>query len=194
MRPALPLLALALTLSSCGNLQNLATRSRAKKQQRAMDQLAATSSQEASSRLGARSLGEVAYVDDAEQFVLIRTLNGIAIPPLASLESQRHGKTTALLRSTPERKNTFAAADILEGNPQSGDAVLPSTAKPSPRKKPRTSPSPTPPPAPATPPSAPADPAHPDEARPMAPPDDDLDPTRLPALQDPIKSPNDLKR
>ncbi len=191
MRLLFPLLALALLGASCGNLQNLATRARAKKQQRAMEQLAATSSDEATARLGARALGEVAYVDGDEQFVLIRTLNGVAIPALANLETRRQGQRTALLRSSPERKNAFATADLLEGSPQSGDGVFPSTAKSSSRPKPA---------APAAPPAAPpkADPALPSalpgEARPAAPPEDDLDPTRLPSLQDPIKSPDDLKR
>lgn len=192
MRPS-PLLALALLGASCGNLQNLATRARAKKQQRAMEQLATTSSEEATARLGARALGEVAYVDSAEQFVLIRTLNGIAIPALASLETRRQGRRTALLRGSPERKNAFATADLLEGSPQSGDGVFPSSAKPSTRPKP--SPAPPTPPSAAPPQADPGlPPALPSEARPMSPAEDDLDPTRLPALQDPIKAPDDLKR
>ncbi len=160
--------------------------------QKAMENLAATSSEEAAARLGAKAVGEVAYVDDAEQFVLIRALTGINLTPEAMLETRRDGKRTALLRATPEKKNAFVAADLLEGMPQSGDGVFPSTAKPNPLK-----PKPAPAPSAAIPGSAPAGPAAvsaPDSPPPTLVPADDLDPTNLPALKDAIKTPEDLKR
>ena len=193
MRPLLFLLPALLLLTSCGNLQNLATKARAKRQQKAMEKLTATSSEEAAARLGAKAVGEVAYVDEAEQFVLIRALTGINLPPQAALETRRDGKRTALLRATPEKKNSFLAADLLEGTPKTGDGVFPSTAKPSPVK----------PQAPPFPPSLPsASPAAPAPVAPEAPagmipelaPVDDLDPTQLPKLKDAVKTPEDLKR
>jgi hypothetical protein len=192
MRPILPLCLAVTLLSGCGNLQNLATKARAKKQQKAMEKLAATSSEEAAARLGARAVGEVAYVDDAEQFVLIRALTGIQLVPETTLETRRDGKRTGLLRATPEKKNAFLAADLLEGTPQTGDGVFPSTAKPSP-----LNPGPAPAPSPVIPestPSAPAAVSPPDSPPPTLVPADDLDPTNLPALKEAIKTPEDLKR
>lgn len=192
MRP-FPALSLAVVLlTGCGNLQNLATKARTKKQQKAMEKLAATSSEEAAARLGAKAIGEVAYVDDAEQFVLVRALAGIQLAPEATLETRRDGKRTALLRATPEKKNAFLAADLLEGTPQTGDGVFPSTAKPNPLK-----PSPAPAPSPVIPGSTPAAPtavSPPDSPPPTLVPADDLDPTNLPALKEAIKTPEDLKR
>ena len=192
MRPILPLSLAVVLLSGCGNLQNLAAKARAKKQQKAMENLVATASEEAAARLGAKAVGEVAYVDDAEQFVLIRALTGIQLAPEATLETRRDGKRTSLLRATPEKKNAFLAADLLEGTPQTGDGVFPSTAKPSPLK-----PGPAPAPSPVIPgstPSAPAAVSPPDSPPPTLVPADDLDPTNLPALKDAIKTPEDLKR
>lgn len=192
MRPFLPLSLAVVLLTGCGNLQNLATKARVKKQQKAMEKLAATSSEEAAARLGAKAVGEVAYVDDAEQFVLIRALTGINLKPEATLETRRDGKRTALLRATPEKKNAFLAADLLEGTPQIGDGVFPSTAKPSPLK-----PGPAPAPAlviPGSTPSAPTAVSPPDSPPPTLVPADDLDPTNLPALKEAIKTPEDLKR
>lgn len=194
MRPLLLLLPALLLLTSCGNLQNLAAKARAKRQQKAMEKLTLTSSEEAAARLGAKAVGEVAYVDDAEQFVLIRALNGVQLPPQAPLETRRNGQRTALLRATPEKKNNFLAADLLEGTPQTGDAVFPSTAKPSPVKP---LPPPVPPPLPPAAPSAPPSPDLPETPDPIIPEPaalDDLDPTHLPKLKDAIKNPEDLKR
>ena len=192
MRPFLRLSLAVVLLTGCGNLQNLATKARAKKQQKAMEKLAATSSEEAAARLGAKAVGEVAYVDDAEHFVLIRALTGIQLAPEATLETRRDGKRTALLRATPEKKNAFLAADLLEGTPQTGDGVFPSTAKPSPLK-----PGPAPAPSSVIPGSTPAGPATvttPDSPPPTLVPADDLDPTNLPTLREAIKTPDDLKR
>ena len=192
MRPLVPLSLAVVLLTGCGNLQNLATKARAKKQQKAMEKLAATSSEEAAARLGAKAVGEVAYVDDAEQFVLIRALTGIQLTPEATLETRRAGKLTALLRATPEKKNAFLAADLLEGTPQTGDGVFPSTAKPSPLK-----PKPVPVPSPVIPGSTAAGPTTvntPDSPPSTLVPADDLDPTNLPALKEAIKTPEDLKR
>ena len=188
MRPLLCLLPALLLLTSCGNLHNLASKARAKRQQKAMEKLTLTSSEEAAARLGAKAVGEVAYVDDAEQFVLIRALTGINLPPQAALETRRDGKRTALLRTTPEKKNSFLAADLLEGTPQSGDGVFPSTAKPKPVK---SLPPPVPPPLPVATPgtpnkssaaSTPSPAAVPVNIIPELPPANDLDPANLPKL------------
>jgi hypothetical protein len=187
-----------LFLSSCGNLQNLAAKARAKRQQKAMEKLTETSSREASTRLGDKALGEIAYVDAPDEFVLIRPLTGINLPANAGLETRRGGQRTALLRSTPERKNTFATADILEGTPQTGDGVFPSTAKPKPKPRPGVKPASgvTPsPPSGATDPGFTTPSGLPAEKLPAAATtEQELDPARLPAMPDPIKTPEDLQR
>lgn len=206
MRPLLPVLSALLLLTACGNLQNLAAKSRAKRQQKAMEKLAATSSDEAASRLGATALGEIAYVDDAEQFVLIRTLTGVNLPGQAGLESRSQGKRTALLRATAERKNGFIAADLLEGTPQTGDTVVASTEKPKlPPLRPATAPSTASPetallPPPAIPGSGTAPvpmingvPALPSGTTP-SPAELGFDPANLPPLKDAIVTPEDLKK
>lgn len=202
MRLLLLCLPAVFLITSCGNLQNLAAKSRAKRQQKAMDKLAATSSEEASARLGAKALGEIAYVDDAEQFVLIRTLNGVQIPGSAGLETRQAGKRTALLRATTERKNEFTAADLLEGQPQAGEGVFASTAKPKPKPARPAGPAPTV----ATPNAVPTPAAPTFTPDPNSPPGlpfalpmgsvsgESFDPTNLPPLQDPIVTPEDLKR
>jgi hypothetical protein len=198
MRPVLLFLPFLMLVPSCGNLQNLAQKARTKRQQKAMEQLTETSSEEATARLGAKAVGEIAYVDEAEQFVLIRTLTGINLPTDASLETRREGKRTGLLRGTAERNKVFTTADLLEGTPRSGDGVFPSTAKPKPKQvaRPGSKPSPAAPgnPAASLPTFAPANPnALPEEVVPNAAPLD-FDPTNLPSLPDPVRTPEDLKK
>ncbi len=116
-------------LTSCGNLKNLATKARVKRQQKAMEKLVETSSEEATARLGANALGEISYVADAEQYVLVRPLAGVSIPDTATLESRENGKRNALMKATSARNKDFIAADILEGNPKTGDAIFLSEGK-----------------------------------------------------------------
>lgn len=198
MRSALLLLPFAFLLVSCGNLQNLANKASAKRQQKAMEKLKETSSEEAAARLGATALGEVASVREGGEYVLIRTLAGVRIPADAGLESRHEGKRTALLRSTPERNNTFATADVLEGTPQPGDGVFPSTAKPkpSPPVRPTIAPAPAPAPnRPAVETAAPAPALPGEESAPAVPAgvEDDFDPTNLPAFKEAVAVPQDLK-
>jgi hypothetical protein len=190
-------------LGSCGNLQNLAIKARAKRQQQAMEKLAKTSSEEADARLGATALGEVALVHEGEQYVLIRALTGVALPADAGLETRRDGKPTALLRSTTERKGNFAAADLLEGMPLPGDGVFASSRKPKSRPPVRQVAMPTPAPSlpsaptakPGVVPVAPAPGLPSPEPKPAAPPavDDGFDPTNLPAFTEPVVAPQDLQ-
>lgn len=207
MRPLLLLLPFVLLLSSCGNLKNLATKARVKRQQKAMEKLVASSTEEATARLGANALGEVSYVADAEQYVLVKLLAGASIPESAKLESRQNGKRNAILQATSARNKGFIAADILEGNPQSGDPVFPSTAKPAvPTGRPTTGTAATPttgpatgsPGDPATPP-APATSAAPPPMRPqdLVPPPilpGDFDPANPAPLPPPIESVEDLTR
>ena len=163
-----------------------------------MKKLTETSSEEAAARLGAKAVGEVAYVDGVDEFVHLRLLTGMSLPADTTLETRSSGKRTSLLRTTAERNKFFTVADLLEGLPSKGESAFPSTAKakPTPPRKPApgvpagiTGDN-----APAVPPvvSAPEYPALPMEAPdPSAPV---FDPTNLPPLADPVKTPEDIKR
>lgn len=212
MRPLPLLLPLVLLLTSCGNLQNLATKARAKRQQKAMEKLVETSSEEATARLGAHAVGEISYVADAEQYVLVKTLAGATIPESANLESRQNGKRNAILRATSARNKAFIAADILEGNPQSGDPVFPSTAKPAtPTGRPTTTTTTTTTPAlpnttgtpgngtattgtTGSPPAAPAPPMRPQDLVPPPILPGGFDPANPMPLPPPIESVEDLQR
>ena len=121
MRPSL--LVLCLLLTACGNLQNLATKSRAKQRERELSKLHEAAASEASSRLGEKAAGEVVFVDGGGGFVLIRARNGLSLQVGQELQCQ--GSGGGKLKVTPERKNVFFAADIVSGEPHKGDPVIP---------------------------------------------------------------------
>lgn len=126
--PALLLLA-AITLSGCGNVHNLAAKARAKKERERLEKLTEASAGEAESRLGHRALGEVASVNAEDQFVLLRPLVGVVIPPGTELESRRGNTRTGVLRVAKEKKSLFTVADLVEGSPQNGDSIFASKSK-----------------------------------------------------------------
>ena len=198
MRPLLLLLPLVILLTSCGNLKNLATKARVKRQQKAMEKLVETSSEEATARLGANALGEISYVADAEQYVLVRPLAGVSIPDTANLESRENGKRNALMKATSARNKEFIAADILEGNPKTGDAVFLSEAKRStPTGRPVTPPpsTPTTEKTPPTPPSGGPGPAIlPQDLIPPPILPGGFDPAHPEPLPPPVESVEDLRR
>lgn len=197
MRPVLLLVPFLLLLNSCGNLQNLATKSRIKRQEAAMKKLAETSSEEATARLGAKAVGEVAYVDEVDQFVHLRLLTGTTLPAGIALETRPAGKRAALLRTTAERNKFFVIADLIEGLPAKGDSVFPSTAKAKPNSLRKLAPADA---LKVAPDSVPADPGlspasdAPDHPVLTAPDLPTFDPANLPPLADPVKTPQDLQR
>lgn len=188
--PAIPLLVLLL-LSSCGNVHNLASKHRAKKAEARMKKLVEASTDEATERLGEKAVGEIVNVSD--QYVLIRPLVGLVLPPGIRLEGRHHGKRTALLQLTPEKNGPFIAADLLEGTPEAGDPVHATKVKPSLFEgTTATGLTPAPTRAESSAPLAPV----PREALPDIPAAEklpgDFDPAHLPALPDRITSPADV--
>jgi hypothetical protein len=109
-------------LPACGSLQNLSAKARSKRQAKQLNKLAEASTSEVSNRLGEKAVGEVVYVDGDNGYALVRARNGIPLPVDEELECR--GTGNGRLKVTPERKNTFYAADILSGSPQKGDSVL----------------------------------------------------------------------
>ena len=70
------------------------------------------------------AVGEIAFVNSEEHFVLIDLESNLYVPlpgtQLVSVSSK--GKTTRL-KAGAEQKRPFVAADILEGTPTVGDRV-----------------------------------------------------------------------
>jgi hypothetical protein len=69
-------------------------------------------------------LGVVESVNPEQKFVLVRTEIRIALAAGTKLETRSPSGTMAILVVTPERKMNFLSADITEGAPAAGDAVI----------------------------------------------------------------------
>jgi hypothetical protein len=113
----------------------------------------------------AQVVGRVARVDAAGGYVLVQILGSWEVPDMALLHVRSLPDRIATLRPTGERQGRYAAADIVSGTPEVGDAVihLPEeqpvpTDGPTPPGQPAPTPAPTTvaPTTPATPEDAPA--------------------------------------
>lgn len=190
MRYLATLLLTLVMLPGCGNLHNLAAKSRAKKDRKQLEKLIETSAGEASARLGDKAVGEIVSVAADEQFVLLKLLNGVNLPTDTELETRRNGTRSGLLKMTPEKNRMFNIADLTEGSPEVGDSVYPTKQKPS-FDKPGTL-SASGKPAPAGMSTAPV----PLEALPLLPPpatgQDDFNPKNLPPLPGRVEKPEDV--
>ncbi len=106
---------------------------------------------------GARLIGVVEMVNPEQRFVLVRTQGKILIPAGQELTAMDASGTTTKLKVSPEKKQDFLIADIVDGNPRAGNVVvfkLDRTALPP--ADPNTPPlGPGPGPAPGPPPSDP---------------------------------------
>lgn len=69
-------------------------------------------------------LGVVEIVNPEQRFVLIKADTRMVFPAGTRLETRSKTGSKALLTLTPERKQSFVSADIKEGFPQAGDAVV----------------------------------------------------------------------
>ena len=75
-------------------------------------------------------LGTISTVNEAGHFVLV-DFGGFAAPtPGANLEVRRAGATVATIKAGVEIRRPFAAADIIDGTPQTGDDVWSKNPKP----------------------------------------------------------------
>lgn len=67
--------------------------------------------------------GAIATVNPKSSFVVIDN-GGFALPPAgAELTVRRDGQEVAKLRGGSEARRPFSVADIVQGNPQTGDGV-----------------------------------------------------------------------
>ena len=74
---------------------------------------------------GPSVVGSVAVVDEERRFVLIDLESGLYVPPPGVvLRTANASGETGRLRTSPEEKRPFVAADIVQGNPAVGDQVL----------------------------------------------------------------------
>ncbi len=99
--------------------------------------------------------GEIRMVNSPGNFVLVESTS--ATTPVAGEKylAMRGATETAVLRMTSLRNHPFLIADIISGEPATGDRIyLPTpTAKPTATPTPGKKPEPTPPPTEAPPPS-----------------------------------------
>lgn len=69
-------------------------------------------------------VGDVAIVNEEKGFVLIDLGSNLYVPdPGTALRVVREGVVVAQLKTSPEQKRPFIAADIVEGKPEAGDRV-----------------------------------------------------------------------
>ncbi len=120
-------LCIALTGSGCGNLRNLGTKIQQKRHTSALNKLKKTSADKASEQYGDKVMGEVAYVDKGNSFLLIKPLSGYVLPADLKMECRRgkKGPVSGNVQVTIERKSGFVAADIQSGSPVVGDFAVP---------------------------------------------------------------------
>lgn len=70
------------------------------------------------------AIGLVEVVNPEQQFVLVRTESRMSLPPGTKLITQPQTGNKASLIVTPESKQNFISADIVEGFPKRGDVVI----------------------------------------------------------------------
>ncbi len=69
-------------------------------------------------------IGLIEMVNPEQRFVLVRTGANILYPKGTLLETRSPSGMITKLTVTPERKTNLLSADIIEGLPQKGDAVM----------------------------------------------------------------------
>jgi hypothetical protein len=70
------------------------------------------------------AVGEIAFVNEEQHFVLIDLESNLYVPPPGTLLVSVSGKgKTTHLKVGAEQKRPFVAADILDGDPTIGDQV-----------------------------------------------------------------------
>lgn len=70
------------------------------------------------------AIGLVEVVNPEQQFVLVRTESRMTLTPGTKLVTQPQTGNKASLIVTPESKQNFISADIVEGFPKRGDVVI----------------------------------------------------------------------
>ncbi len=70
-------------------------------------------------------VGEVAVVDEEQHFVLVDLESNLYVPaPGTALRAMNAKGEIAHLKTSPEQKRPFVAADIIDGDPAVGDQVV----------------------------------------------------------------------
>ena len=78
-----------------------------------------------SPQVAGRIVGEIAVVNTAERFVLIDLGSNLYVPePGTNLRSHDAAGAVAHLKTSPEQKRPFIAADVIDGTPKVGDEVV----------------------------------------------------------------------
>jgi hypothetical protein len=69
-------------------------------------------------------IGLVELVNPEQRFVLIRTEGAVKVPPGDQIIAIDATGAQSKLKVTPEKKQNFLTADILEGNPKVGNLIV----------------------------------------------------------------------
>jgi hypothetical protein len=69
-------------------------------------------------------IGVVELVNPEQRFVLIRTHGKLSIAAGQEITAMDAGGTTTKLKVSPEKKQDFLIADIVDGNPRAGNLVV----------------------------------------------------------------------
>lgn len=108
-------------------------------------------------------IGVIELVNPEQRFVLIRMHGKLAIPAGREITAMDAGGAQTKLKVSPEKKQDFLIADIVDGNPRAGNlvvfkpdkaAVTPAGPDMPPGPNPPSPPPPFEPPFPTTPPAA----------------------------------------
>ena len=85
-------------------------------------------------------LGTVEMVNPDARFVVVKLGSNLSMQPGSDLFTIGEDGRRAKLKITPERKGVFVTADVIEGDPRQGDAVLSTAATESPQTTPQPGP------------------------------------------------------
>jgi hypothetical protein len=75
-------------------------------------------------------IGVIELVNPEQKFVLIRTHGRLSIPAGREITAMDAGGATTKLKVSPEKKQDFLIADIVDGNPRVGNLVVFKPVKP----------------------------------------------------------------
>jgi hypothetical protein len=116
----------AAVFCQCGAVGNLYTKatakSRAKKQQAAMEAYSKMHKEQLDKSVGVDVVGEIVSVDLDSKFVMVRNMRVPGIQPEVNLDVKKG--SGAKVRTCNTMKAGFIAADIVEGTPQRGEYLV----------------------------------------------------------------------
>lgn len=111
------LCALAVTCTGCGTMNKMFTKKKAEKAAEAAKETAEAPKQD-------MAIGLIEMVNPEQHFILVRTESRMTLAPGTKLITQPQNGTKSTFIVTPESKQNFISADIVEGFPKRGEVVI----------------------------------------------------------------------